>query len=72
MRLKKQMWTAVSEMESALLEIRSSLSPLQVARFITWVEKIKCEDELLLADIWGVRKTSFPCSCEEEGQAHLG
>ena len=54
LRLKGQMFSAVSEMEGALYDIRQSLSPLQTANFVNWIEKTKGEDELLKADLWNL------------------
>ena len=48
------MFVSVSEMDKALCYVRESLSPLQTAHFINWIEKVKGEEELTKADLWNV------------------
>jgi len=59
LEIRKKLMTLSHEMEGCFDVVANIMSPLQQARFLLYIDKVKNKKELSIFELWGVKKNGF-------------
>lgn len=59
MEIRKKLMTLSSEMESQFDKAANIMTPIQQARFLLYIDKVKNKRELSIFELWGVKRNGF-------------
>ena len=67
LKIKQEFFKISYEMEKAFDEIGKQLLPIQRARFLKYVDKVKYKKEMSVFELWGVKKNKFKVKMKDIG-----
>lgn len=59
LEIRKKLMTLSYEMEGCFDVVANIMTPLQQARFLLYIDKVKNKKELSIFELWGVKKNGF-------------
>lgn len=71
LKIKKEFFAISREMERAFDEIGKHILPIQRARFLKYVDKVKYKKEMSVFELWGVKKNKFKVKMSDIGTNRL-
>ena len=67
LKIKQEFFKISYEMEKAFDEIGKHILPIQRARFLKYVDKVKYKKEMSVFELWGVKKNKFKVKMKDIG-----
>jgi len=67
LKTKKEMFNISSELEAMLDDVGKNVKPIQLARFLKYVDRIKHEKELSLFELWGIKSNKMKVKIDKLG-----
>ena len=65
--LKKRISLECARVDQTLMQMRTQLSPLQIGKFLIWLEKMKNRKELNIFELWKIKKLDKQGSALQHG-----
>lgn len=67
LKIKKELFKISTELEITLDDVGKNVRPIQIARFLKYVDRIKHKKELSVFDLWGVKPNKFRVKFDKIG-----
>lgn len=71
LKIKKEMFKISGELEKVLDDVAKNVRPIQLARFLKYVDKIKHRKEIDVFHLWGVKSNKFRVRKDKIGTQDL-
>ena len=71
LKIKKEMFNISAELEKILDDVGKNVKPIQLARFLKYVDKIKHRKEIDVFHLWGVKSNKFRVRQDKIGTQDL-
>jgi hypothetical protein len=71
LKTKKEMFRISSELEAILDDIGKDVKPIQLAKFLKYIDRIKHRKELSLFELWGIKSNKFKVKIDKLGKEDL-
>lgn len=71
LKIKKEMFKISTELEKTLDDVGKNVQPIQIARFLRYVDRIKHRKELGVFELWGVKGNKFKVKKSKIGTHEL-
>ncbi|CAI2363097.1 unnamed protein product [Moneuplotes crassus] len=71
LKIKKEMFKISAEIEKILDDVGTNVKPIQIARFLQYVDKIKHRKEMDVFHLWGVKSNKFRVRKDKIGTQDL-